>query len=342
MDRPDHIPLELLQTFVRIADLDGNATLAAEQLAISQPTISKRLNALRRLTSDPDRQPWLLLKGKRWLVTEEGDRVRGVVSDLVQRYERMQQFVVCEERDRPRVSMACGQQSASGFAKRAIERLLKEHAGSRVRLSTPRGNVRIVGVAGGQFDLALVSDTPEMIQRVARMEMYIESLFEDRLVLVANPSAKSDWAPQWHDLATDRAVTARELVGLPFILPERDAARRRQFDEWVYRSTGRAFDVVLETGGWQTIMSFALSGVGVGLVSQNVAEHFLDGLDMIPAGHDFHSVVRELDTRSFPVSRIQLISRKKHKHSEPDVTPLGMSLIEMLRAGVSPAQCGST
>ena len=82
MPRPEHIPLELLQTFACIADLEGDATSTANELQVSQPTISKRLSALRRLTSSPDRQPWLLLKGKRWKLTAEGQRVRGVVPVL--------------------------------------------------------------------------------------------------------------------------------------------------------------------------------------------------------------------------------------------------------------------
>lgn len=332
MDQSEHIPLELLQTFVRIAELDGNAATAAEQLGISQPTISKRLNSLRRLTSDPDRQPWLLLKGKRWLVTDEGVRVRGVVTDLVQRYERMEQFVAGDRHDRPTISIACGQQAASGFVKRTVERLMKQHEGCRVLLSTPRGKARIEGVAGGQFDLAIVTDAPETIQRVARMEMYVESLFEDRFVLVGNPSPEAKWAKLWNELPSDRVVTAREIVDLPFILPERDATRRRQFDEWLFRATGRVSEVVIETGGWQAIMSFALSGLGVGLVSYDAAEHFVDGLNMLPSGNEMRSVVRTLDPRNLPTGRVYLVTRKKPKRPEPDATPLAGAMIAMLRS----------
>ena len=264
---PDQIPLELLQTFIRIAELNGDATTAAQELGISQPTISKRLAALRRLTSEPDREPWLLLMGKRWKVTEEGQRVRSVVADLVHRYDQMQRFVATQPADRPIVSIACGQQAATGFVKTAIERFLKDHPECRVRLATPRGKARIEGVAGGQYDMAIVTDSPATIHRIARMELHIETLFEDHFVLVANPPAKTDWAKQWNALPTDRPVMAKELIGLPFILPEPDSTRCQQFDDWYYKATGRLIDVVLETGGWQTIIDYANSGLG--LVSQS-------------------------------------------------------------------------
>jgi LysR family positive regulator for ilvC len=259
MPRPEHLPLELLQTFACIADLDGDATSAANELQVSQPTISKRLSALRRLTASPDRQPWLLLKGKRWKLTAEGQRVRGVVTDLVGRYEQMVQFVAGQQLAKPVVSIACGQQAATGFVKTAVERFLKEHPECCVRLSTPRGKARIEGVAGGQFDMAIVTDSPATIQRIARIELYIETLFEDHFVLVANPPAKSPWAKQWNALPADRPVSAKELLGLPFILPELDASRRRQFDDWMYKATGQLPEVILETGGWQTILEFAAS-----------------------------------------------------------------------------------
>ena len=272
MPRPQHLPFELLQTFAFIAEQDGDAAAAAEQLCITQPSISKRLAALRRLTSDPDRQPWLLLRGKRWQLTCEGQRVQGVVSDLVRRHEEMERFVASDRQGKPVVAIACGQQAASGFVNLAVGKFLTEYSGCGVRLSTPRGKARIEGVAGGQFDLAVVTDTPAMIHQLARREMFIETLFEDRFVLAANPPSKSDWEKTWRELSNDRPVAAAKVLQMPFILPEPDASRRRQFDEWCFRATQKSFDVVLEAGGWQTILDFVEEGIGVGLVPETAVD----------------------------------------------------------------------
>ena len=328
MPRPEHIPLELLQTFACIADLDGDATSAADELQVSQPTISKRLSALRRLTASPDRQPWLLLKGKRWKLTAEGQRVRGVVTDLVGRYEQMEQFIAGQQPAKPLVSIACGQQAATGFVKTAVERFLKEHPECRVRLSTPRGKARIEGVAGGQFDMAIVTDSPATIHRIARMELYIETLFEDRFVLVANPPTKAPWAKQWNALPTDRPVTAKELLGLPFILPEPDASRRQQFDEWMHKSTGQLPEVILETGGWQTNIDFVANGIAVGIVPQSsveLSEHPKKGRLMM----------RSLDESEFPSDAVRLIARKTHGVDLPDLMPSASEFAKMTRDTIS-------
>jgi LysR family positive regulator for ilvC len=317
MPRTEHIPLELLQTFIQIADHEGNATVAAEKLAISQPSISKRLAALRRATSDPDQQPWLLLKGKRWKVTPEGQRVRGVVADLVS----------LPQDGRESVSIACGQQAATGFLKTAVERFLKEQPHCRVRLSTPRGKARIEGVAGGQFDMAIVSDSPATIHRIAKMDLHIETLFEDQFVLAANPPAKAPWAKHWNDLPTDRPVTAKALLGLPFIIPEPDASRRQQFDDWMFQATGKLLDVILETGGWQTILDFASSGLGVGVVPKSS----ISALDNHRKGKLSQ---RSLDLNEFPPEAVRLIARKSHNGAEPEVVELARKLYEIVKCSI--------
>ena len=318
MKKIEHLPLDLLHTFAWIAKLDGDAAAAAEQLGISQPSISKRLTALRRVTSDPDREPWLILKGRRWRLTSEGQRVRGIVADLVKRYEQMEAFVAGNLQGKPVVSLACGQQAAGGFVRIAIEQYLKAQPECQVRLSTPRGKARIEGVAGGQFDLAIVTDSPATIQKHARREMYVEDLFEDRFVLAANPHKKSSWHSVWHSLP-ERPVRAKELLELPFILPEADASRRRQFDEWFFKATGKPMNITIETGGWQTILNFAEAGLGVGLVTASSVETFR-------IQRNCKLTTRPLDPIEFPPDAVRLIARKLHGQDVPDITAIASEL----------------
>ena len=324
MPRPEHLPFDLLQTFALIAELNGDASSAAERLGISQPSISKRLTALRRVTTGPDHQPWLQLKGKRWRLTAEGQRVLGVVTDLVRRYELMERFVASDREGKPVVSIACGQQAARGFVQAAAKRFLIDHPECKVRISTPRGKARIEGVAGGQFDLAVVTDSPATIHQHARREMFIETLFEDRFVLAANPPAKSNWRKQWNQLPTDRPMSASELLEMPFILPEPDSSRRQQFDEWCFRATNKTFDVVLETGGWETILDFAEAGVGVGLVTESAVAAF--------SQHASRKLsTRQLGEREFPPDAVRLIARKLHGKDEPELTELGNGLRQLMK-----------
>jgi len=324
MPRPEQLPLELLQTFVAIADLDGDASKAAERLGISQPSISKRITSLRRMTSDPDGSPWLFLRGRRWRLTPEGQRVRGVVTDLIHRYAEMGRFVASGREGKSVVSLACGQQAAGGFVRSAVTRFLKEHPDHGVRIATPRGKARIEGVAGGQFDLAVVTDTPATIRQIARREMFIETLFDDRFVLAGLSSSKTAWGKRWGALPTDRPIHASELSEMPFIVPEADSQRRRQFDEWCQRTTGKMFNIIVEAGGWQTILEFAEAGIGIGLVTASALE-----------GYRHHGrtriVSRPLDEKEFPPDAVRLVTRKGFGRDEPELTEPANELRKLLR-----------
>jgi DNA-binding transcriptional LysR family regulator len=327
MPRPSRLSLELLETFVALTEHEGDATRAAEQLGVNQPSVSKRLAAIRRLTSVRTGQSWLVRKGKRWRLTPEGQRVRVMVTDMVRRYEQMKRFIASGSEAKPVVALACGQQAATGFVRIAIERFLNANPGCRVRLSTPRGRTRIEGVAGGQFDLAIVTDGPAAILKIARREMFMDPLFDDHFLLVANPPARSAWGREWRILPQDNPVPASKLLELPFILPEPDAGRRQQFDDWCYRATGKAFNVILEAGGWQTILRFAESGLGVGLVPQSAIE--------ICVGYGRSKTsTRRLNPAEFPPDSVRLIARKAHGKDEPDLTDLGKQVAAFLKEQV--------
>jgi LysR family positive regulator for ilvC len=327
MPRPSRLSLELLETFVTLAEQEGDATRAAVQLGVNQPSVSKRLAALRRFTSERTGRPWLVRQGKRWQLTAEGQRVRVMVTDMVRRYEQMDRFVVSGAEGRPIVACACGQQAASGFVRGAVEQFLHENPKCRVRLSTARGQVRIEGVAAGQLDFALVTDTPATIRKIARREMYIEDLLQDHFVLAANPSGKATWARRWRDLPVNKPVAALELLDLPLILPEPDASRRQQFDDWCYRATARTLDVQVEVGGWQTILEFVASGLGVGLVPESAVELFCQRSRS-------KLTTRPLDSADFPADAVRLIARKAHGKEMPDLSELAGKMAEVLKSHV--------
>lgn len=331
MSSIQHVPLELMQTFVKIVDHEGDATAAAQELGISQPSISRRLAALREIVGDTEDRPWLILKGKRWLLTPRGERVRGVITDLVRRYEQVDQFIADSQNARPMVSIACGQTAASGFVRLAIEQLSEKNPDIRIRLSTPRGKSRIEGVAGGQFDLAIVTHDEATIRDVAGIDLHIESLQSDRFVVAANPSPKSPWAKAWESLPVRRPLTAKELGDLPMILPEPDASRRQQFDNWFKRSTDKTPNVVLEVGGWHNLLRFAQSGMGVGFATES-AVLSMDSSKPGRQGTKSGLVMRALDELDFPPDQIRLIARKQQRHDTPDLSASAFDLYRILKA----------
>lgn len=326
-----HVPLELMQTFVKIVDHEGDATAAAQELGISQPSISRRLAALREIVGDSEDRPWLILKGKRWLLTPGGERVRGVIADLVRKYAQVEQFIAESQKSaKLSVSIACGQTAASGFVRLAIEQLAEKNSDIRFQLSTPRGKSRIEGVAGGQFDLAIVTDDEATIRDVAGIDLHIERLQSDRFVVAANPTSKSAWAKVWESLPVRRPLTAKDLIDLPMILPEPDASRRQQFDSWFKRSTDKTPNVAFEVGGWQNLLRFAQSGMGVGFATESAVQS-MEPFQLGRQGHKPSLAMRMLDEADFPPDQIRLIARKRQGHNTPDLSASAKTLFDLLR-----------
>ena len=72
MPRSSRLSPELLETFITVLEAGGDAALAAEQLNINQPSMSKRLALLQRPGPLVDR-PWLVRREKLGCLRRKGN-----------------------------------------------------------------------------------------------------------------------------------------------------------------------------------------------------------------------------------------------------------------------------
>ena len=333
-----HIPLVLMQTFVLIADHDGDAATAGRVLGISQPSMSRRISALRELTSRHGGQPWLLLKGKKWLVTAEGQRVRGVVSDLVRRFEQAERFIADTSKAPLTLSIACDHLNAVGMVGRAVEEYLRQNPHHRVRLAAPSSEARITGVAAGEFDFAIVSDDPATIFEVARVELYVQELYRDRFLAISKPAYFAEWKNRWEKLPVRRPLRGTDLERFPLILPESGSAERRFLEECYQRAVGRLPDAVVEVVGWEVILRFGLAGVGVGIITEQALKNHLVDLSTTEQ-KKIPKHTHRLDDDDFPSESVNLVARRLHGQGEPDLRPHASELLRLIEAqGKSPSK----
>jgi DNA-binding transcriptional LysR family regulator len=332
MPRRLPLSLELLETFLCLIRHDGDAAAAAKQLGINQPSMSKRLKSLQHAGS-PLKHPWLERVGKSWKLTPEGERVLPAVRDLLDRHRQLTEFV--SSRDRDQVRLACGQRATAGIVARALLQFRQENEDVPVRLSTLRGRERIERVATGSLDFALVSHDPAQILEIARRPLHVEVLFAEPLMLAA--ARESPWAARIRRFR--RADVDAGLVGaLPLILPEPDSGLRRHLDEWFETSepgadrrgdgseipeeqgAGTWPRVVLETGGWSTILEFIRLGLGVGFLPGEFARGMKD-LETC-----------ELEERIVPRAATRLICRLSPRPDEElDLTPPARRFRDILK-----------
>jgi DNA-binding transcriptional LysR family regulator len=304
MPRSSRLSIELLQTFLSLLEHDGDALVAAAELGINQPSMSKRLAVLQH-TGRGITRPWVKREGKRWAATAEGLRVLPAVRDILARYDRLTAFSEDLSAGLPAFTFGCGQQAATGFVLRAASRFHREQPDVPFRISQMRGRARIEGVANGTLDLAAVTDREETIAAVARCEMHIDTLPEEPLVLVAVAEVPEGGPmPAWHTAFTKlppRGVSAEALPSFPLILPEPDADIRLILDAAAQQAgVLNELQVFLELGGWQAILAYVREGLGVGMVTQSAFEQDPEGVE-----------IRHLNRRAFPPTRLRLICRTR-------------------------------
>jgi len=325
--RISRLSFELLETFVRVIDNEGRASVTARHLGINQASMSKRLAQLHNVGPLIHR-PWLARVGKRWRLTEEGKKLLPAAQDLVRRYDHLRDALEDAQPGRPPVTFACGQQSVTGFVCDAALEMRRRHPDICLRIATLRGRARIEGIVSGALDLALVSHRPAVIEQVAGRPLYVEPLFEDPLELVAGRAIKASWLRRFTALP-ETGVTAEQTAEFPLILPEPQADARRQLDR-TFRKAGvrDRLDVVLEIGGWPAVLAYVRRGMGAGIVTRSAVTQSPDRLWQ-----------RRLDTRQFAPHETQLICRRlPGSTSGADLTEHAVLFAHLLREAAAEAR----
>lgn len=320
MPRSTTLGLDILETFVTLVRHGGEAAAAAEALDINQPSMSKRLAVLQHARRGV-RQPWIVRQGKRWVLTEEGRRALPAAEEIVRRYWTLLESLQLTEAHPADVRFACGRHAAVGFVHDAVERLRAARPKLRVRVSTLRGRERIERVANGSLDLATVTHDEQQVQSIARRSLRVEPLFTDRLVLAVGRSAPRELRARF--AALPDSIAASQLADLPLILPEPDSGVRQQLDQ-VLHAAGvyESLDILLEIGGWDAILKYVASGLGIGIASESAARS-VAGLTLKP-----------LSPRLIKPTQVRLIARLSASE-ERDLSEPAALFRDALKAVVS-------
>jgi DNA-binding transcriptional LysR family regulator len=150
------------------------------------------------------------------------------------------------------------------------------------------------------------------------------------LSLPPKSSKKSVWGKAWESLPVRRPLTAKEIESLPLILPEPGAGRRQPFDQWFAQASDQLPNVVLEVGGWHSILSYVQSGIGVGFVSEQAVQSFEQNQFGGKASGAQLSI-KMLDEKNSTPDESRLIARKPQGRGTPDLGTTAYRLFELLR-----------
>ncbi|MEZ5819121.1 MAG: LysR substrate-binding domain-containing protein [Hyphomicrobiaceae bacterium] len=243
-----------LQALRAVIDL-GSVTRAAENLAISQPAVSKLIKGLSRSCGFE----LFVRSGNRLVPTAEA-------ISLFREVERM--FVSVEDLKRHaeairdlrsgRMALAAFPALATRPLPKIITRFLRDHPDTRVSLIARSGRLLVELVAADRVDVAIglmLPDHPAV-----------------RAVSIGSVEAVCVMAPT-HHLARRKLIRATDLDGEAFISLGTEDQSRYRIDQ-AFEGTGVQRRITIEAQQSEAACSFASAGIGVAIVEPFSASEF--------------------------------------------------------------------
>lgn len=200
--------LRTLRYFLAVAQ-EKNITRAAENLHVTQPTLSRQIGDL-----EEELGTTLFIRGKRSLeLTEDGVLLRQRAQDIVELADRTE-HEFAGKRDSVAGTVTIGATEALGghdLAK-AIRRFSQQYPAVRFELYNGMADLLKERIDKGALDLGLLLEPVD----TTRYE-FIRLAVRERWGVLVHRS---------HPFAGRAQVAVRELVGQPLMLPSRPSARR--------------------------------------------------------------------------------------------------------------------
>lgn len=266
-----HSTLRQLELFEAIARL-GSFTRAAEELFLTQPTVSMQIKKL----TDTVGLPLFEQVGKKIYLTDIGHELhrtcRGI-SEHLANFEMIAADMKGLKTGKLRLAVVT---TAKYFAPRLLGTFCQLYPGVDVSLKVSNRERVLERLASNQDDLYILGLPP------ADADVVAEAFLENNMVVIA---------PANHPLAKKKKVPPELLANEPFLLREKGSGTRiateRLFDE-----LGLKIKVRMELGSNEAIKQAVIGGLGISVLSRHTLELDTPSSQFVI-----------LDVKGFPIKR---------------------------------------
>jgi DNA-binding transcriptional LysR family regulator len=240
--------LKQLRAFCHAART-GSVSAAAEQIFLSQPTVSLQIQALEREFDT------LLFerRGPKIKLTPEGELLYRLAQPLVEGMDKLHETFAtqCGRVDEGALDIAAGESTILYILPEPIRRFASQYPKIEIKLHNVTGRDGLAMLRGDAVDLAVGSmlEVPDDITY--------------RPVVTYHPKLIT---PTGHPLAGRQEVTLEDIAPYGLILPPRHLSTWRMVD-LVFRQHGVGYKIALEAGGWEVIKKYVELGLGISIVT---------------------------------------------------------------------------
>jgi len=263
--------LHQLKVFEAVAR-HSSFTRAAEELFLTQPTVSMQVKQLSKAVG----LPLFEQVGKRLYLTEAGKYLYTTCREV---FDRLSQFEISIA-DLKGLKQGSLRVAVVTTAKYVIPRLLgpfcQRYPGIDVSLTVTNHERVLDSLLDNRNDLYILSQPPD------DMDVSIHPFLENPLVVLANRN---------HPLAKERHIPLKQLAEEPFIMREPGSGTRKSIQK-LFDDQGLSLKVKLDLGSNEAIKQAIAGGLGVSVLSLHTLA--LEG---------GNSPLTILDVESFPIER---------------------------------------
>ncbi len=263
--------LRQLELFEAIARL-GSFTRAAEELFLTQPTVSMQVKKL----SDAVGLPLFEQVGKKIYLTNIGHELYKTCRNISEQLSNFQMIAADMKGLKTGKLRLAVVTTAKYFAPRLLGTFSQKYPGVEVALIVSNRERILDRLANNLDDLYILGQPP------ADADVVEEAFLENNLVVIA---------PADHPLAKKKKIPLDMLSREPFLLREPGSGTRIA-TERLFNEAGLQLNVRMELGSNEAIKQSVMGGLGVSVLSR----HTLD-LDSV----NNHYAI--LDVQGFPIKR---------------------------------------
>jgi DNA-binding transcriptional LysR family regulator len=240
---------KLLRTFCVVAQKE-NITHAAEQLHISQPTVSLQIQALEREMGEQ----LLERRGPSVRLTPEGKILYQLVQPIAAGIDGLRESFAANlgKMEKGELNIAAGQSTALYVLPEYLKRFHAAYPGIRINLHNVAGQSGMKMLLDDQVDLAIgpLLQVPDGI-------VYQPFASFDSILITS----------ETHPLAGQGKITLEDISPFGLILPPRNMSTWRMVDT-VFRQHEVPYSVAMEAGGWEIVKKYVEMGMGVSIVTE--------------------------------------------------------------------------
>lgn len=279
--RMKHATLRQLKVFEVVAR-NLSFTRAAEELHLTQPTVSIQLKQLTDIVG----LPLLEQVGKRIFLTEAGHELLEVchnIFDGLSRFEMTVSDMQGVKAGKLRLAVIT---TAKYFVPRLLGPFCERYPGIEISLKVTNRERLLQRLADNEDDLYILGQPPE------NMDIWVEPFLENPLVILASHT---------HPLAGKKNISAQRIAEEPFLMRESGSGTRLATENF-FKERGLTLKIRMELGSNEAIKQAVAGGLGITALSAHT-------LALEKSGDE----LAVLDVEGFPIRRQWHVAYSKGK-----------------------------